>query len=336
MRPQLVAGGGNGFQPEFETVEVSTNVTYEGITLYPVDAEVSRTRYFEASATTVVGVPRDYAQAPKKDDELLVTINGFAVFTGEVVAVKDMGDGSYEVTAHDAFKDLQETTITETYNSTLVSIAQDVLERAGVSYQIHNDFGQVPAIVQKEYTEARGDWVMKEVARGLVAQVWVDAHNTVHLGRKPHDAEDRDLDYVIDTSVGDQDPPANDVTVTGESPASQLGEKLMHQIKKNGLIANKSDTSGSGKKKHKYHHNKNIRTQTEADNTAEAILKEQLMQKKGGWVKIVGNSEVSPYDHITLPYYFEDEEYFVDGVIHSLNSTNGYTTKIQVAEPVDL
>jgi hypothetical protein len=85
---------------------------------------------------------------------------------------------------------------------------------------------------------------------------------------------------------------------------------------------------------------KSIKTNDQAVNTAKQILKNFRQKQKGGEITVAGRADIRPFDIVQMPQadaneQFFGEEYLVYKLKHTVDSSNGFTTKIFCGGLVD-
>lgn len=157
--------------------------------------------------------------------------------------------------------------------------------------------------------------------------------------------EGHKLRYIVDTSAGKQSPFYLSVQVIGNNIASQKGwlEKDMvnanHESIGKDLIEDAEpyeikDAREELAQPTFVYRNLAIQTQTEAETVLEKILEEIRGQMGGGEMEVVGHPEVRPRDAVEMPdakkQPFANERYGVKRVVHRVNNSDGFLTKIEV------
>ncbi len=296
--------------------------------------ELTVDRQNTAAELTAQGLIDD---APDSDTELEVSILDERVFTGTLTDPQTTGDGRTKLRAYDAARDLKRATLTMTFEKAdISSIVKAACEEAGVKYEI-----DLPsAFTSAEYTDDRCDAIVQKIA-DMGQAVWVvDPTNTVRVIQQSNLGSlttEHQLESVIDTSAGKATPAYQSVHIYGSSPASAGasdragGRSAMHLI----ASAPVSATAGEGDPTYTYIDD-DIRTEEQAQNVADRLYQELQAQQQGGWIDIVGDPAIRPYDTVTLPESLGGAQYLVSGVRHRLGIDNGFTTRIQcggVIEP---
>jgi len=267
-------------------------------------------------------------ETPDSDTELEVSILDERVFTGTLTDPQTTGDGRTKLRAYDAARELKQATLTQTFEEArLNSIAAAAFAQAGVEYDLALDESRTSA----EYSDKRCDKIVQKVA-DLGKGVWiVDPTNTVQITDDIGAlTTEHQLESVIDTSAGKATPAYQSVHIYGSSPASAGagnrtgGRRAMHLL----ASAPVSATAGEGDPTYTYIDD-DIRTEEQAQNVADRLYQELQAQQQGGWIDIVGDPTIRPYDTVTLPESLGGAQYLVSGVRHRLGIGNGFTTRIQ-------
>ena len=259
--------------------------------------------------------------APSEGSPVAVEVNGEQVFEGSITDPQDKRTGVVGVTAYDAARDLKRASLTQSFDrASIGQITAAACQVAGVTPSL-----TLPRLrTSAEYTDKRCDEVLGKMA-DMGGAIWfVDAENTVTVTTDVAAVtEDHQLEYVLDASAGKSTPAYQSVRVYGASPASRKGQSSMHLVSSEPVVAN----AGSGEPEYTYEDD-DIRTVQQAQNVADALLTKLQTQQKGGWIEIVGNASIRPYDTVTMPEHLGGEQYLVTGVKHQLNNDDGFITRL--------
>jgi hypothetical protein len=304
------------------TAEVDVSVTAGGVDIGIVDGVIDDTRLNKAGMAKIKTGVAD--ELPEEGDELQASINDETVFTGEVYSSSDKGDGSIKVKAYDEFiKTKQAARCVFTEDDYLRSTIKRIFESYEIDYRLEiDDDRKIKTTV--ELSRRRPDKVLWWMVRWLDLLWWVDVSTgEIVVGDPP--MSERQLEYVLEPGVEEGGPPYQKVVVYGESPKSRKGQSTEHLVSKERV----KGVAGNGEPVYE-HKSKSIKSQEQADRTAQALLKEFWMQSKLGSVKAVGRPDIRVYDTITMPEHLGGESHLVTGVKHRLNNDDGYTTTISV------
>jgi phage protein D len=74
-----------------------------------------------------------------------------------------------------------------------------------------------------------------------------------------------------------------------------------------------------------------ISTQAEANTIAQSLLSRLQKQQQGGFVEVVGRSEIRPFDTVQLPKSQGGGQFLVDTVEHNISNADGFTTRLSLA-----
>ena len=192
----------------------------------------------------------------------------------------------------------------------------------------------------------------------------VDANGGEPDSRRP--MQTKQLQYITDHSDGLEVPPYQKVVVTGDNVnvAEQLNDAAEEAIgepieditdeetdvdaaspinvrlsKKPAIGAAETDLYTEGDPIFAYS-DKSIKTNDQAVNTAKQILKNFRQKQKGGEITVAGRADIRPFDIVQMPQadaneQFFGEEYLVYKLKHTVDSSNGFTTKIFCGGLVD-
>jgi hypothetical protein len=203
--------------------------------------------------------------------------------------------------------------------------------------------------------ESTDEGILQRIVN-VTNSVWdVDRYGNFHIGPPiPDNEKFSDIDvptkvkshklrYITETSAGKQSPAWRSVRVIGDGVVSQDGWASSALINEN--IAKYSspvteagettpDTDDLAKPVFEYV-NEEINTASEAEHVLEKLKEEIRKQAAGGEVTVVGHPEVWPGDAIEMPdtenQPFGLERYRVSKVIHRINNSDGFLTKIEVS-----
>jgi len=267
-------------------------------------------------------------QPPESGTRLEASLLGEPIFAGTLTDPQTTGDGRTKLQAYDAARDLKQATLTQTFDEARIgSIAAAAFAQARVGY----DLGLPEERTSAEYTDKRCDVIVQKMA-DMGNAVWVvDPTGTIQITQDIGAlTTEHELESVIDTSAGKATPAYQSVRVYGSSPASAGasdrvgGQSAMHLL----ASAPVSATAGEGEPTYTYTDD-DIRTEQQAQNVADRIQQELQAQQQGGWIDIVGDPTIRPYDTVTLPESLGGAQYLVSGVRHRLGISNGFTTRIR-------
>jgi len=257
------------------------------------------------------------------DVPMELTLRGDPLFSGTIRIAHEGVTDRVRLEAYDAAADLKRNNLTASYDrASIETIAEDALDKAGVAGAF-----DLPTIrVSPEFDGKRCDKVLEKVARWGDAAWFVDARNVVNVTASIASATNSyQLEWVKDASPGKRTPAYQSVRVTGSSAVSRRGLGYRYLISSRPIVA----TAGSGSPVYEYHDN-DIQTKEQAQNVADQILKKLKEQQKGGWVETVGHEEIRPFDTVELPAHLGGEEYLVRGVEQTIDSRNGFVTRLEL------
>lgn len=250
-----------------------------------------------------------------------VSIRGTTLFSGTIRNSKEGISERVRVEAYDAVADLKRETLTNSYDrASIATIAQDALDEAGVA----GDLDLPNVRVSPEFDGLRCDKVLEKVARWGEAAWWTTPENVVVVTDEiTGETDTHELRYIRDASPGKRTPAYQSVRVIGSSAVSRRGLGYRYMISSQPIVA----TAGSGRPVYEFRDN-DIQSQTQADNVAKALLKRLEEQQKGGWVETVGREDITPFDDVQLPPDLGGESYLVRAVEQTIDSRNGFQTRL--------
>jgi len=189
-----------------------------------------------------------------------------------------------------------------------------------------------------------------KIARNMTAsEWWFDKEGVLNFGAP--DPKLHELKYITDASDGKTTPPYKSVKIIGSGIASEDGFPKVSMESEDKLVfkANiKPDTEGKLEKvpdewpslrEPTYtYRSAEIVTDDQAKAVAKQFISDMSEQQSDGEVTVVGFPEIMPLDGIKMPSKETSPrqpmggyEYGVYEVIHRLNSSDGFITKISVS-----
>lgn len=308
---QLVIGGRVPREESGKRSESETNV-------------VVKTRQSNKAATgkcTILG-----EAAP--GDELAISLAGNTVFTGTIKKPKASVGDRTRLIAYDALHRLKRTAISETFDTeAAATVLQSVADAAGVDIDVRTAAAEP---ITATFKDRDADSVIEKVTKLADAVWYVDAENTLVITEAGSVGEQRSLEQITDVSAGKRSPAYQSVRVVGNSPTSRKGRQSRQLVSSQPVVA----TAGSGEPQYEYEDD-DIASQQQAQNVANAILKRLQKQQRGGFVEVVGRSDIRPFDTVEFPAAQGGSSYLAEGVKHTLSAKNGWSTRIQLGGVID-
>jgi hypothetical protein len=315
------------------TREVTTTIDTDAGEILPADDECVRLVVDKKNTAAQLTVKGLIDTTPSEGSEVTASLMGEDVFTGTIADPNEMGDGRTKIKAFDGVRDLKKNSLTQTFESAQIEqIAVAAAEAAGLDYTI-----DLPSeTTSAEYSDKRCDEIIEKMA-DIGSAIWfVDASGLLTVTQDVAAETDRhQLEYVLDHSTGAATPPYQSVRVEGASPTSEGGEGRSGGRESSHLISSGviTATAGEGDPTYRYKDN-DIRTEQQAQNVADSVLRKLKSQQKSGWIKIVGDASIRPYDTVTMPDHLGGAQFLVAGVEHTLGVKSGFKTKIRVGAPI--
>jgi len=256
-------------------------------------------------------------------DELSVFFTGNTVFTGTIKKPKDSVGDRTRLVAFDALHRLKRTTISETFDTEAASaVFETVANTASVDIDLQT---AASTPISASFKDRDADAVVEKVAK-IADVVWyIGVENTLIIDDAGSVGEQRELTQITDVSAGKKSAAYQSVRVIGNSPTSRKGRESRQLVSSQPVVA----TAGSGEPVYEYEDD-DIASQKQAQNIANAIQRRLRKQQRGGFVEVVGRSDIRPFDTVQFPAVQGGSEYLAAGVTHTLSAKNGWTTRIQL------
>jgi hypothetical protein len=320
----------------------SVDVEVGGGELKPTNVSVKTNRFAETAIANVTGLWQAPG-SPEKGHSIQIDINGYRVFTGIVESPEDKGNGAVKVKGHDFVKQLIRTKFSRSFDQApLRTIAEFLINEANNAFwDISNLETELPGDIRvsPDFTNVPGTQTLDKIAKWGNVLWWVDERNVVHVAPADPEIHIFGPEFVkSEPSAGEKTIPYQKVVVLGESPASQSsgvsgpgGLGAMHMLAKEPIVA----TAGDGEPVYRYQ-SKQIRTQQQAENVAQAVLDEFKRQRATGTVTIAGEGPpIRPLDVVEMPEEIGSERYLVSTVKHTFNNDDGLITDIDCGGLID-
>lgn len=183
------------------------------------------------------------------------------------------------------------------------------------------------------------------------AEWWFDKSGTFHFG-VPRPSK-HELKFITDADAGKTTPPYQSVRVVGSGASSKkdVGYRRAHMEIEDKIVVEaelarneQGDTIanfGNTKEPLYEYYNLEVSTDAQAKDVASKLIEDLGEQQSDGVVTVVGFPEIVPMDGIIMPQNKNENEpnfskrqpmggqgYNVYKVVHRLNSTDGFITKI--------
>jgi len=306
------------------------------------------------------GIAYDPAQQPFVPEE-----DGSASGGGSLMnEVIDLGVPEY---SYDSIFSPGEGTTYESQRIEAVDLAQGIVDTLGITdYEIELPDGGVtiqtengPEVFAKNQTIVIKDRLitvrqaLTNIREWCEAEWWFDKSGTFHIG-VPRPTK-HELKFITDTDAGKTTPPYQSVRVIGSGSASAEGysrtnmeieDKIVVEASiaveegdSDAIVANFGETTSPVFE----YKNLEVSNREQAEATAKKLIEDLGEQQAEGSVTVVGFPEVVPLDGIVMPAgsegdYPDDDirnnqamggfAYGVYKVVHRLNSSDGFITKI--------
>jgi len=299
---RIVAGGSSGISRD---TELATGLTYK------LD------RHNTAGKLDVTVLSES---AIDEETTAEVYLRDTLIFRGTIRNSKPGISLRTRLNCYDIAADLKRNTLTGTYNrASIAKITEDALSKAGAVGNV-----DLPNVrVSPSFDDTRCDKVLNKVARWGDAAWWVSAENEVIVTTSiTAETETHEPELIKDASPGKRTPAYRSVRVVGSSPVSRRGGQYRNLVSSAPIVA----TKGSGQPEFTIRDN-DIQSQEQAQKVADAVYKRLQTQQKSGWIDLVGDESIRPFDTIQMPEQLGGEEYLVSGLRHKLTTRNGFTTR---------
>lgn len=315
------------------TREIDVSISTDAGEILPADDECVRLVVDKKNTAAQLTVKGLIDTTPAEGDGVTASLMSEEIFSGTIADPNEMGDGRTKVTAFDAVRDLKKNSLTQTFDQAQIEqIAATACQAAGIDYVIDLPDETTSA----EYSDKRCDEIVDKMA-DIGQAVWVvePDRGLVVTQDVASITESHELEYILDHSAGAATPPYQSVRVQGASPTSEGGSGRSGGRSSSHLISSSAITATAGEGEPTYQYKDNdIRTQQQAQNVADSVLRKLKSQQKSGWIKIVGDAAITPYDTVTMPDQLGGTQYLVAGVEHTLGVKDGFKTKLTVGAPI--
>lgn len=321
------------------TVYATTGESPDPSVWDPIKIVIETSRFKETARLDATGLWPD-GQPPESGQIIRVNINSVRAYTGWIDEVKPQGDGSHQVVAFDLVKKLLRTQISHTFNDApLETIARTTLEQIPEADAPIGGIDLPNITASPEYTNTPATSVLDQVAKWGNVLWWADHFDNVHISEPDSKLFELGPGFVKPNSTaGEGGPPYERVVVRGRSAASQSsaqdrrgGHQASHMESRNPITA----TAGQGEPVYNYE-SRQIRTQQQAQNVADAILNEFRRQRASGKVTVVGEGiPIRPLDAIQVPAALGGIRYLVSSIKHTFSNDDGLISEVSVGGYID-
>lgn len=289
---------------------------------YTVPTNVSyRTDIYNKAGQCDVTVLAD--SQPPEDVEMRVSIRDTTLFVGTVRNVQHGVGRRYRVTGFDVIADLKRTEVERDYDQQKVQTIAILAVSAAGGVSSIPQFG---VRASPHFKGVGADKVLEKCAKWANAAWWVTEDNRVQMVAEDDIASERTehrLEHVRDASPGKRTPAYQKVRVFGSSAVSRRGRKFRYVTSSEPVIA----TAGSGTPVFNYR-DSNIQTQKMAENVAKKLKNRLTRQQKGGFVEVIGQPQIRPFDSVVMPQTYGGDKYLVSEATHTIDVNDGYVTRL--------
>lgn len=315
---------------------LTQRVEIAGQEFLPTKIKVEKTRYSEAGRAEIVGL-WEHPSTPNSGEELTININGVRVFTGDIEQVNDKSGDRYNLVAFDGIKEMMKTSITQTFDQAEILEVVNYIEDH-VSIEIESNFGEICQVSPKFNGESALS-VVDQISKWGNLIWWVNEYNELIIGEADPTIYEFGPELIEDDpDASKKRPPYHRVIVEGGATASKSrtgkaigGSSAYHVLSKRPVTA----IAGEGQPTYRYK-SKQIITERQAQNAANAILQEFKRQRAQGTVGIVGEgAPLRPFDVMQMPEELDDAKYLVSGVKHTFSNDEGFITDVDCGGLID-
>lgn len=194
--------------------------------------------------------------------------------------------------------------------------------------------------------------VIDALTTSLGAEMWVDRRGVIRIQAYP-EYTPWETPFVTEIEAGEETRNAERIIFQGNPVSQDLGQA--------GSFVNQQTSPESGTRiapdgeepeaPEKTIVDRNVTTQEGADNQSFNRATEEDQRRDYGTVTIIGNPELELFDHVIIPQIdfeiidgamstttlenrVQRGEYKVDGITHTVNSEDGFLTKVNLSPPV--
>jgi|APHM01.1.fsa_nt_gi Phage late control gene D protein (GPD). len=262
-----------------------------------------------------------------------LVIDGRTVFTGTVRKSEPGVGDRQRITAFDTLHELKQTFVDISVdNAEPFAVVNDIARETGASVSFESE--PTATRLSRSFTDKRADAAIDTLLKATDTRSVVTTDNRLLIaepGVLGNDG-DRSIERIIDLAAGSRRPPFESVQVIGNTATNDppvSGEQARHLLSAFPVVAE----AGSGQPTFVFEDD-GITSQAEANTIAETLLSRLQKQQQGGFVKVVGRSEIRPFDTIRLPESQGGGRFLVDAVEHTISSTDGFTTRLELSAPI--
>lgn len=226
-----------------------------------------------------------------------------------------------------------------------VSDKEITLSEGGTPFTVNGEefVGAYNRELYFENTEWKAYDLLKEVERRTESTFNFKKDGTFKFGVP--EVRRHKLFFVTETTAGIKSPPYQSVKVIGTGVRSDTdsidnpGVVSENRIVKKRALkpsVNGSERIQEGQTKEPVYTYKSsdLVTDSQVESTADKIIGEIKDQQKGGEITVIGYPEITLNDTLVLTEEFGGEAYTATKITHRIDSSDGFTTKINVSAPI--
>ena len=315
-----------------EYQEVTVECEADGMKVHPIELEYSSRHDFGAAGYILRGLTKN-AERPERNARTQLSINGEPICAGPVY-VSDVDDEN--VVTFEVF-DVQRRLNIEKFTQSYVdeqpsTVARDIFKTAGVKFSadtldippLYDDFVEFTHHFKNvTFTKALNTFAL------AVDGIWyVDGQNRCHFEMSSNSPfEHYDLERVLEFEEGQVSVPWKTVKVIGRAPAWE-GEHQEHMMSSEPVVGYAPIPKRMREEPVYEYESNEISTVNTAQLVARGIFRNFKRQRGKGSARIVGDARLRPGDSVTLPSFFDKENYGIKSVTHTVNDEKGFTTEV--------
>jgi len=299
----LVIGGE---KPQSAGSGVETNVL----------ARIRSTNKASVARATVLGSART-------GDSFQLRIQDETVLTGEVTKTTPGVGARTRVVCFGVLHKLKQAQVDVTFDAVSATAALRQLSSAvgfDIKFQV-----QPTETISTSFKQKPADEIVSKITKLTDTITVVSPDNKLILTDAKTVGQTFNLSRIIDASPGSRRPQYESVQVIGNTPTAKRGLQARHLISSQPVLAEAGDGQPSF-----IYEDDSITSQTQANNTAQKLLKRLKKQQKGGFAAVIGRPEIRPFDTVVFPPAQGGSTFTVSEVTHKITENEGFITRLKL------